>query len=155
MKRRFIQSKSFSGKYKAGGRSSDFFEEQPLEPPNFAALDRKYRHRKYSVNKMVKLRETCFEDLKTTVATFRKCTEKIHHAYGSLGKNGGKPSSLVELNEAMGEVKDDLDMTRVNTITLMDMEVERDDAAQLTDTWTQITLLIESNLASVEIGTTV
>ena len=55
----------------------------------------------------------------------------------------------------MGEVKDDAELTRVNTLTLMDMEVERDDAAQLTDTWTQITLLIESSLAAVEIGTTV
>merc|ERR1711968_11921 len=103
----------------------------------------------------IKLREVCFQDLKSAVATFRKCTENIHHAYEDLGKTAGKPSSLVELSGGMSEAKDNtVDIAR-NTITLMGTEVDRDDAAQLTDTWTQITLLIESTLASVEIGATI
>ena len=94
MKRRYIQSKSSSDKHNSDKLTPDFLGKQYDEAPDFAALDKKYSHKKYSVNKMIKLHEECIEDLKDTVATFRKCTEKIHHAYSNLGKDGENHRAL-------------------------------------------------------------
>jgi hypothetical protein len=175
MKRAFIQSQSFEKHYRDKRPTSDFFAEAPMEP-DFAGLEEKYHRKRNNVQNMQRLRDTCLGELKDAVGGFRSCTELLHHAYEDLGKAGGKPSSIIDLgkessNKPRGggvgegksgdhnEISDKWakyeDDVRVSTITMLNTQVERDDTAQLADTWTQLTLLLESSLATLEVGTTI
>ena len=140
-----------------GASKHDFFDEKPLSGPNFAHLDAKYAGMKRAVEDMNKSRVECLKLAQAGVKDFRSCVELVHRVL-SDGDGTNTAQGLSEAKEdtysheafnsgLLSRSTAGSSPTSVGAANNMD-----EDDAFITETWTQICMTLEANLASLDVG---
>ena len=147
-----------SASQKEANRHGFFDEEPPTNNappgPNFGHLEAKYASKKREVEAMNRVRIDCIKMAQSCVKDFRSCVELVHRVLSDEGST--------QIHAASGEQKTQDDMSFASrshssssATTLPHLtegaEMDEDDAF-LTETWTQICMALEANLASLDIG---
>ncbi len=154
IKREWMRSSSLNAASK-----HDFFDEKPAAGPNFAHLDAKYARMKRGVEDANRSRIECLNLVKAGVDDFRSCVELVHRVLsdggGASGYNGLDEAK--DIGDAHGhDLAVHSGLLSRNTDASFPMsdtgEHMDEDDAFITETWTQICMTLEANLASLDVG---